>query len=155
MQLSAEARNFLKGLLQKSTAERPTIDKVLAHPWLQDLGTGNGTSVAAPKMRYVVEVAPQPPPSGLDAAAQIAGASAADVHAFCAAIEAPKRTAAEKPRPATPPLREDSAMQVRPAHAARLYSPLWLRGVRLPDLVHRVRASVAQPLLVHRDSQSS
>lgn len=51
--LSPECRAFIEALLQKASSKRPTIAKVLSHPWLSQPKQGAGKSI--PRLKEYLE----------------------------------------------------------------------------------------------------
>lgn len=113
MQVTEDGRDFFKELLTPNADKRPNIAKVLSRPWLQNAKRLGGADARAAPCCQTVGVAPQPAPTGVDAAARIAGTDVIKVHEACAAIRTNRRTATVEARAMTPPLRDDTARQVR------------------------------------------
>lgn len=67
VQVSAHARDFLKGLLIKDPARHPDIVRVLDHAWMRaaEAAGEDGAGDATPA-RHVVDVASPAAPRGLD-----------------------------------------------------------------------------------------
>ena len=123
LQVSADALSFLGALLTPKQEERPTMDSVLTHRWLQCVEAGGVEATRAPRVAVLV-AAIEPVPAGHPVRTDVAGMPTTVVEEFLLGIQAPARTTSAPAQPRALTVSRPMTPHVRPPNvAATLQAP--------------------------------